>query len=56
MSPFDEDFGTRLSARIQNYVRRRVEEPLERAFSDVDALADRAAKRPEKIAKKLEDD
>jgi class 3 adenylate cyclase len=56
MSPFDEDFGTRLSARIQNYVRRRIEEPLERAFSDVDELADRAAKRPDKIAKKLEDD
>jgi class 3 adenylate cyclase len=55
-SPIDEDFGTRLSRRIQEHVRRKVEEPLERMFSDVDALADRAAKRPEKITEKLDDD
>jgi class 3 adenylate cyclase len=55
-SPLDEDFGTRLSRRIQEHVRRKIEEPLERMFSDVDTLADRAAKRPDKIAEKLDED
>jgi class 3 adenylate cyclase len=51
-----EDFGARLAERIEARVRRSVEQSLERAVSQVDALADRAAKRPETIAERLEDD
>jgi len=51
-----EDFGERLAQRIEESVRRRVEQSLERAVSEVDQLADRAAKRPEAIAERLEED
>ena len=51
-----EDFGDRLAARIEASVRRSVERSLERAASQVDALADRAAKHPEAIAERLEED
>jgi class 3 adenylate cyclase len=51
-----EDFGDRLAARIETSVRRSVERSLERAASQVDALADRAAKHPEAIAERLEED
>ncbi len=49
-----DDFGARLASKIEGYVRRKVEEPLERALSDVDTLADRAAEHPETITDKLE--
>jgi class 3 adenylate cyclase len=51
-----EDFGARLAERIEASVRRSLEQSLERAVSQVDALADRAAKRPETITERLEDD
>ena len=51
-----EDFGDRLAAQIEASVRRSVERSLERAVSEVDTLAERAAKRPEAIAERLEDD
>ena len=51
-----DDFGARLASKIEGYVRRKVEEPLERALSDVDTLADRAAEHPETITDKLESD
>ena len=35
-------------------MRRSVEASLERIVSDVDALADRARKRPDEIAERLE--
>jgi class 3 adenylate cyclase len=54
--PGMEDFGARLSQRIQEHVRRKVEGRLERIFSDVDAIADRAAERPEAITEKLDAD
>jgi class 3 adenylate cyclase len=50
------DFGKRLAARIQASVKQSVEASLEKALSDVDALADRAAKRPNEIAERLEDE
>ena len=50
------DFGSRLSARIEELVTRKVEASLERAMSNVDALADRAAEDPDRIAQRLEDD
>ena len=37
-------------------MRRSVEASLERVVSDVDALAERAAKRPDQIAERLEDE
>ncbi len=49
-----DDFTARLTERIEGYVKRKIEEPLERAFSDVDSLADRAAEHPEAITDKLE--
>jgi class 3 adenylate cyclase len=49
------DFGKRLAARIQASVKQSVEASLEKALSDVDALADRAAKRPNEIAERVED-
>jgi class 3 adenylate cyclase len=52
--PLGPEFGARLAARIQEHVRRKIEEPLERMFSEVDALADRATEHPEKIAEKLD--
>ena len=48
------DFGKRLAARIEASVKQSVEASLEKALSDVDALADRAAKRPDEIAERLE--
>jgi class 3 adenylate cyclase len=51
-----EDYGARLAERIEATVRRRVEQSLDRAASQVDALAERAAKRPETITERLEDD
>jgi hypothetical protein len=51
-----EEFGKGLAERIQAQVRRRVEQSLERRFSDLEKLADRAAEHPETIAEKLDDD
>jgi class 3 adenylate cyclase len=51
-----DDLGARLSQQIQEHVRRKLEEPLARMFSDVDALADRATEHPETITEKLESD
>ncbi len=50
------DFGKRLAARIQASVKQSVQASLEKALSDVDALADRAAKRPNEIAERLEEE
>jgi class 3 adenylate cyclase len=52
----DADLGKRMAARIEATVRRSVEASLERMISDVDALADRAMKRPDAIAERLEDE
>ena len=51
-----DDFGDRLADRIKAMVERSVERSLERAASQVDALADRASKRPETITERLEED
>jgi len=51
----EADFGARLAAKIQASVKRSVEASLERAISNVDALADRAARRPEEIAERLDE-
>ena len=51
-----DDLGERLSALIEARVRRKVEASLGRMVSDVDALADRAAKHPDAIAERLEED
>ena len=51
-----DDFGARLAEKIEGYVRRKIEQPLERALSDVDTLAERAAEHPETITDKLESD
>lgn len=51
-----DDFGARLSQRIQERVRRTLDESLERMFSDVDALAERATEHPETIIEKLDTD
>lgn len=48
------DFGTRLAERIQEQVRRVLEEPLDRMTSEVDSLADRAAESPATITEKLD--
>jgi class 3 adenylate cyclase len=48
-----DDFGAKLSQRIHDHVQRKIESRLERVFSDVDALADRAAGNPEVIRKKI---
>jgi class 3 adenylate cyclase len=50
----DVDIGKRMAARIEATVRRSVEASLERVMSDVDALADRAAKHPDEIAERIE--
>ena len=55
-APLGEDFGSRLAERIDAQVRRKVESSLGRMLSDVDALADRAAKEPRKISERLEED
>jgi class 3 adenylate cyclase len=49
-----DSFGARLSQRIKERVQRQVEESIGRMLSDVDALADRAAERPEAITEKLD--
>ncbi|MGH3071307.1 MAG: adenylate/guanylate cyclase domain-containing protein [Gaiellaceae bacterium] len=49
-----DDFGARLGERIDAFVRRKVEEKLERVLTDVDALAERAAKDPDRIAERLD--
>jgi hypothetical protein len=51
-----DDFGARLSERIQQHVRRTLDESLERVFSDVDTLAERATEHPEAIIEKLDTD
>jgi class 3 adenylate cyclase len=51
-----DDFGERLAQRIEESVRRKVEQSLGRAASQVDQLAERAAQRPETITERLEDD
>jgi class 3 adenylate cyclase len=53
--PGADDFGTRLGAQIEATVRRKVESSLERMLSDVDKLAERAARNPDSIAERLED-
>jgi len=53
---WDADLGARMAQRIEASVRRSVEASLERVISDVDALAERAAKRPDKVAERLEDE
>ena len=50
-----DDFGDRLAERITASVHKALERSLERAASQVDTLADRAAKRPETIVERLED-
>jgi class 3 adenylate cyclase len=55
-APDAPDFGERLSARIEQLVQRKIESSLERAMSNVDALADRAADDPDRIAERLEDE
>jgi class 3 adenylate cyclase len=52
--PLPPDFGARLADRIKEQVFRKVEEPLSRMFSEVDALADRAREHPETITVKLD--
>jgi class 3 adenylate cyclase len=53
---WDADLGKRMAAQIEARVRRSVEASLNRMISDVDALADRAAKRPNEIAERLEEE
>ncbi len=53
---WEADLGARMAQRIEASVRRSVEASLERVVSDVDALAERAAKRPDQIAERLEDE
>ena len=53
---WEADFGKRMAARIQASVRRSLEASLERIVPDVDALAERAAKRPDEIAQRLENE
>ena len=55
-NPAVDDLGARLAQRIQEHVRRKIEEPLERILSDVDTLADRATEHPEAITDKLDAD
>jgi class 3 adenylate cyclase len=54
-----DDFGARLSQRIQEHVRQsieqRIEARLDRVLSDVDAIANRAAKHPDAIAEQVDD-
>jgi class 3 adenylate cyclase len=55
-APPGDDFGARLAERIDSHVRQRVESALGRVMSNVDTIADRAAKDPDRIAERLEDD
>jgi class 3 adenylate cyclase len=55
-APAKTDFAARLSQRIQEHVQRTIEGRLERAISDLDALADRAAGNPKEIVEKLDTD
>jgi class 3 adenylate cyclase len=52
--PPEGDFGSRLADRIQEHVRRVLEDPLDRMTSEVDSLADRAAEDPATITEKLD--
>jgi class 3 adenylate cyclase len=54
--PKADDLGARLSERIEASVQRSVEAMFDRIVTDVDALADRAARRPGRIAERLDDD
>jgi len=51
-----QDFGARLSEQIEARVRLSVERSLGHAFSQVDQLAERAAKRPDKISERLDEE
>ena len=53
---WEDDLGKRMSERIEASVRRSLEASLGRVASSVDGLADRAAKRPERIAQRLEEE
>ena len=55
-APPADDFGARLAERIDAHVRRKVESTLGRVMSDVDAMADRAAKEPRTITERLDED
>jgi class 3 adenylate cyclase len=55
-APPADDFGSRLAQRIDAQVRARVAASLERVLTDVDELADRAARRPDRIAERLEEE
>jgi class 3 adenylate cyclase len=54
--PGKDDFGAKLSQRIQEHVQRKIEGRVERVLSDIDALADRAAENPRELLKKLDTD
>ncbi|HEY8103176.1 MAG TPA: adenylate/guanylate cyclase domain-containing protein [Gaiellaceae bacterium] len=56
VEPEADDLGARMAARIDAHVRRKVESSLERLLSDVDTLAERAAKHPDAIAERLGED
>jgi class 3 adenylate cyclase len=53
---WETELGKRMSERIEATVRRSVEASLEAVASDVDKLAERAAKRPDSIAERLDDE
>jgi class 3 adenylate cyclase len=55
-TPLGASWGERLSQRIQEQVRHKVETKMERIMSDVDAIIDRAAQKPEAITEKLDED
>jgi class 3 adenylate cyclase len=54
--PAGDDFAAKLERRIQEHIQRKIEGPLERMFSDVDTLAERATEHPEKITERLTTD
>jgi len=49
------DFGLRLAERIQDQMRRLVDDPLEAASSEVDDLVDRVTESPRTITAKLDE-
>ena len=53
---WEADLGARMAQRIEASVRRSVEATLESVASSVDALVDRAAKHPDEVVEKLEDE
>jgi class 3 adenylate cyclase len=55
-SAWEDDLSRRMSERIEAQVRQSVETSLERVATGVDALVDRAAKRPETIAERLDEE